>query len=35
MDISDLDSPIVIIGDMNKEIKEDMSKKEIKSEESI
>ena len=35
MDISDLDSPIVIIGDMNKEIKEDMSKKDIKSEESI
>ena len=33
--ISDLDSPIVIVGDMNKKIKEDMSKKEIKSEESI
>ena len=35
MDIGDLDSPIVIVGDMNKEIKEDTSKKEIKSEKSI
>ena len=33
--MDDLDSPIVIVGDMNKEIKEDTSKKEIKSEESI
>ena len=33
--MGDLDSPIVIVGDMNKEIKEDISKKEIKSEESI